>query len=361
MSGPLREGRPEPALLRLGSFNLQNLCRPGRQLYPDFEPLDEGQHGRKMQRLTDIIRRADAQVLGVQELGDAESLGDLAAALGGSYPHLAQSEPGEESPVRVGLLSRLPILERELLRDFPRGCTLRLSPRGTPVARSFSRPVLRLRLELPDGGDFSLYVLHLKSRRPLLLEGEDPEDADAVARGQARSLLQRAAEALALRLVVNRELRRRDPPRLAILGDFNDGPDAPSSQILRSPGSGGLRDPELRRNLALVAAAQQHERRGGPRPHSHVWGGQVELLDQVLLSASWFHARRGQPPPARLRRFAVLNDHLYEPLPWSERRCSSDHGLAFAELELPQPGPLAPPAPAAPAPDPGAAAGGGRA
>ena len=85
--------------------------------------------------------------------------------------------------------------------------------------QAFERPILEALIAMPgERGTMRVLVAHLKSKRPKFPQDavggafEDRDDTAIQARTLLRSLTQRAAEAVALRVLVHSRLARtRDP------------------------------------------------------------------------------------------------------------------------------------------------------
>ncbi|MGW4108659.1 endonuclease/exonuclease/phosphatase family protein, partial [Streptomyces sp. NPDC004976] len=85
----------------LGTWNLENLYRPGGP----FGPEDEAAYESKLAALAAVVTELDPVLLGVQEVGDPGALEDLAGLLDDDW-HIALSEHADGRGIRVGFLSR---------------------------------------------------------------------------------------------------------------------------------------------------------------------------------------------------------------------------------------------------------------
>ena len=151
---------------------------------------------------------------------------------------------GALSAPRVGFVSRLPVDRIESIRSFPPelgdGFAVRRDENGrqeaVPVAlRYFERPILRAEVKLPNNVPLVVYVAHLKSRRPVVLEGEDRQGPAVRALAVVRALVQRAAEAAAVRGMLSREMADRgaEPHPVMVLGDLNDELTSVTTELIR--------------------------------------------------------------------------------------------------------------------------------
>src|SRR3954469_1159386 len=105
----------EVAVVRIGTWNLENLFRPGAAAGPSDDPA----YRAKLDTLARVIGQLAPDVLAVQEVGEPEALRDLAeAARGNGYT--ATAAPDARG-IRVGFLSRLELHDVAQVADFPPG------------------------------------------------------------------------------------------------------------------------------------------------------------------------------------------------------------------------------------------------
>ena len=177
---------------KIGTFNLYNLVLPktyyyGRNMYAseDYE--------KKVAWISDQLGWMDADLVGFQEIFHRAALQQVVDA-SGIYPQstLVTGPERLEGPV-VGLLSRFPVIESEYVTEFPAQARLDMDDMPIPLT-TFSRPVLCAKVELPTGHQVLVFVVHLKSKNPMIREGADRHDPMERAIGKARSLIRRAAE-----------------------------------------------------------------------------------------------------------------------------------------------------------------------
>src|SRR5689334_6841473 len=90
-------------MARIGTWNLQNLFRPGGQ----FGPSSQEAYDAKITALAAAIGQMAPDVLAVQELGDVEALQDVAGRVGGEW-HIEAAAPDGRG-IRCGFLSRVPL------------------------------------------------------------------------------------------------------------------------------------------------------------------------------------------------------------------------------------------------------------
>ena len=325
---------PAPATLVLATCNVLNLASPGRVFYDNQAPYSSDEYARKIDWLGAQIRRLNADVIGFQEIWDETALRDAVAASGLRYPHVAApgAEQGATGTPRLGLASRWPV--RELLSHAAFAAAQVVAIPDIGDHRAFERPVLEALVELPgERGTMRVLIAHLKSKRPKFLQDEagqaleDRDDPAVQARATLRSLTMRAAEAVALRMLVHSRLSRTREP-LVLMGDLNDGPHAVTTQIVAA--SQAIAYDRAARDTALFHALEVQADPTIRRDvaYSHVHQGWPEVLDQVWISEELVATSRFAI--GEVRRVEYFNDHLQD----GRDRAQSDHGFARALVLL---------------------------
>jgi endonuclease/exonuclease/phosphatase family metal-dependent hydrolase len=246
----------------------------------------------------------------------------------------AENGPGQsgaQGTPRVGLVTRLRLESVQSIPDFPPAAVVQVP--GIGLHTRFERPPLLATLRMKHGQELAIITAHLKSKRPKYLQDaqgktlEDTEDPAVQAVGSLRSLLMRAAEALALRLKVVELLHRTRLP-LIVMGDLNDGPHSVTTQLIAATSQVAY-DKGARDNALFSAWDVQGDaalRRDVA--YSHIHQGYPEVLDQVLVSEEFVATSRAAI--GDVRRVEVFNDHLHE----GRDRSRSDHGFVRALLRL---------------------------
>ena len=289
----------------IGTWNLENLYRPGGE----FGPPDEQTYDAKLDAIAAVIDDLAPDLLGVQEVGDPQALTDLAARLAGGPWHTAVSGHPDSRGIRVGFLSRLPLT---VLAD-----TDALPPELLPVqvddtlpaADRMGRGALAVRVEPAPGRPLDVAVVHLKSKLLSYPGGRfGPRDEGERARYGAYAIFRRAAEAAAVRVLadglLDGEGRSRD---IAVLGDLNDEPSAATTQILLGPPGSEIGTPAFDHPDGGDAARLWNlaPRIPDDRRYSRVYRGRHELIDHILVSHALlarvdavFTGAAGTPPPS---------------------------------------------------------------
>ena len=326
--------RPAPATLVLATCNTLNLASPGRLFYENQEPFSADEYQRKVGWLGAMMRRLNADVIALQEIWDEAALRDAIAASGLRYAHVGApgAEQGAVGTPRVALASRWPVIEVQSHHAFAAAQAVAVPELGMHAA--FERPILEALIEMPGGrGTMRVLVAHLKSKRPKFLldaQGNPTEDRDdpaVIARATLRSLVMRAAECAALRLVVHARLARTREP-LVLMGDLNDSPHAVTTQMVAA--TQAVAYDRGARDVALFHAIDVQSDAAIRRDvaYSHVHQGWPDVLDQIWVSEEFVAASRFAI--GDLRRVEYFNDHLHE----GRDRVRSDHGLVRALVLL---------------------------
>ena len=398
----------------IASFNVKNLIGPDREYY-EFQSYTPEEYAWKEDWLADQLLTMDADIVGFQEIFEEEALASViaetnrrAVALNEATvpdrskryhkkvifrklavepydeaalafaPNAADAGlPGQRRP-GVAVLSRRGFVgEPEIIQDLPEPLEIPFAPlrgmegpreAGSYVLRRLSRPVLKVRV--PVGGHVvTVFNCHLKSKLGEYIRPEGaayaPEqdltryDPLGRAMGSLRAAVRRMAEAWVLRKAVVEELDAGNP--VMVLGDFNDGEHAVSSEIITGETpfknyawmlrhdaeerSDRYSDEENRQITEAVERVRLHSAeklfvRKSLRDmvYTAAFGGNFESIDQIFLSRHFhpdYDRRIGE-----MEYFSVLNDHLtdgsHAEAPYN--KLASDHGQIIAHMRLDDPG-----------------------
>lgn len=390
---------------RIGSFNVKNLIGADREYYK-FERYTPEEHAWKEDWLADQLLTMDADVVCFQEIFDEAALRDVITetdlrglALNEAsipdrskryarkaifrklayvpYPDAAlafapnanDGEPGQRRP-GLAVLSRLGFVgDPEVVQVLAKPVEIPFQELtgedgGFYRLSRLSRPILKVRV--PVGGHVvTVFNCHLKSKL-----GEFPRapgepyapeanllDYNARARGlgNLRAGLRRMAEAWVLRGLILDELDAGHP--VMVLGDFNDGEHAVSTEIIT--GEAPFRNYAWMRRHDAVEAHQRYSKEEAAqilesiervRLHSAekmfvrkssrdmvytaAFGGVFESIDQILMSRH-FHPDYANKI-GEMEYFSVLNDHLtdgsHPEAPYN--KLASDHGQIVAHMRM---------------------------
>jgi endonuclease/exonuclease/phosphatase family metal-dependent hydrolase len=249
----------------------------------------------KRKYLNDALAAIDPDVVALQEVLDPQAASDLATDLG----YIATIGTPDGRGNRVAFLTRKAPASGKTQhitawRLKPGVLVQELDSTGavSPVVQ-LGRPALKITVK--DGNaEVDLINAHLKSKLLTFPGGAFSTRDESLRASVAYFALQRrSAEATTLREHITDLLTAKR--RVIALGDFNDGPQAATTEILYGPPGSQPRGPEDATNAN--GAFQREDTSDAARvfnvamllPASQRWSrkheGQPELLDQVLVSA----------------------------------------------------------------------------
>lgn len=344
-------------VFKIANLNAYNLVRAGVPFY-DQPAYGVDELEQKLQWTAGILRASNADLVGFQEVFHEETLQDAVAQAGDGFDVRAPGATRELNEAggkalgpKLGLASRFPVVSLDVIFDFPAEAQLTVpilhpdTQAETLVGigfRTFSRPVLKARVLLPTGDHCTVFVAHLKSKRPMLLDDEEPSDPIVKARGAIRSLLLRGAEAAALRALIVSVIHSPIPDQRGepciVFGDLNDGISSVTTAVVGGEPPFFRLKPEQKQRIWDVLLYNvfdiQARRSLESFAFSHIWNGRHELLDHILVSQEFvreFPNRIGEVLNAR-----VLTDHLVDETLTRDRktRIHSDHGVPVAEIGI---------------------------
>ena len=389
----------------VASFNVKNLIGADQEYYK-YQSYTPEEYAWKKDWMADQLLSMDADIVAFQEVFEESALRDVIEetdrrgmisndatipAANKSYrkkaifrklaytpytdaaiafaPNANDGVPGERRP-GLAVLSRFGFVDApEVIQQLDTPLEIALPELGGGDAGSYritklSRPILKVRIRIGDQ-IVSLFNCHLKSKlgefpRP---PGADfaPEadltnyDAEGRALGALRAGLRRMAEAWVLRRAILKELKLGRP--VMVMGDFNDGEHAVSSEIiagerpfknyawmLRHDAKDGRDRYTKEENLQItedVEAVRLHSAeklfvRKSLRDmvYTSAFGGVFESIDQIFLSRHFLPEADGTI--GEMEYFSVLNDHLtdgsHPEAPYN--KLASDHGQIMAHMRL---------------------------
>lgn len=393
----------------IASFNVKNLIGPDKEYYK-FQSYTPEEYAWKEDWMADQLLTMDADIVGFQEIFEEAALADVIAetnrranALNDATvpdrskryhrkaifrklavqpygdgtlafaPNAADTaEPGRRRP-GLAILSRFGFVGTpEIIQDLPEPLDIPFAPlrggeeddAGFFRIRRLSRPILKACVPVGNAR-ITVFNCHLKSKLGEVITPPGaafaPEqdltryDASGRALGSLRAGLRRMAEAWVLRRAIIAELEQGHP--VMVLGDFNDGEHAVSSEIITGEApfknyawmlrhdaqTRGDRysDAENEAITEAIESVRLHSAEGFFARKSRrdmvftsAFGGIFESIDQIYMSRH-FHPDN----PARLGEmtyFSALNDHLtdgsHPEAPYN--KLASDHGQIIAHMQL---------------------------
>ena len=299
--------------LRIATFNLKDFFLPRNDAERSVAP-------GKFANVAANLRRANADIVALQEVAEEQQLDRLVkdvADLGYGEPVVGTTD---KRGIRCAILSRVPIQWSQVYTHkglpFPRFGEGDAEPFGERIP--LRRGAVHVRVEVPHIGEIDVLTAHFKSNLPVRFRGSDGREIeDTTTRGRAesavRSLVQRAAEALYIRGLIDDIMKTSPDHAVCVLGDMNDHFDSLPVRILRGIGQAG--HDSLRAVAELLPAEQRY---------SCLHGEQKTLIDHVLVSERLFGFAKG---------YEIYNEELryhgehVEPIAPTE---DSDHALCVA-------------------------------
>ncbi len=325
--------------IKVATFNTYNLVLP-EVVYYSNRQYSQKDYDRKVAWIAEQLRRMDADIVGFQEVFHEEALKDAITASGiydNSEVIMGKEQGGSPGPLN-GLVSRYPVAEQGSIVLFPDEARLEYEDAVVPIDR-FTKPVIWAVLRISDDIAFTVFVVHLKSKRPLFAEGADLNDPKVRASGKAKALVLRAAESLALRCILVDKIRDTTTP-VILLGDVNDAVHAVTSDIIAGSPPWRYLPQERKKEIwdvMLYNVKDIHARRSYRDVYyTHIFNGNYESLDHVFVSEEFV-----QPNPEHIgsvENVMVLNDHLIDETLASEEipNWQSDHGQVVATIQMEQ-------------------------
>ncbi len=394
----------------IASFNVKNLIGADKEYYK-FQSYTPEESAWKQDWMAEQLLTMDADIVGFQEIFEQDALRDVIAhadSLGHASNDAAIPDPsqryhrkaifrklaytpygttglafapncadtGEAGQRRPGvaIVSRFGFVGTpEIIQDLPEPVDIPFSAlRGTDNQddaghyrlRRLSRPILKARIPV-DGQTITVFNCHLKSK---LGEHVTPAGADfslasdltnydpvARALGSLRAALRRMAEAWVLRREIIAELDAGNP--VMVLGDFNDGEHAVSSEIIsgetpfknyawmlrhdaktsrdRYSDAQNEQITEDINRVRLHSAEKMFVRKSArDMVYTSAFGGTFESIDQIYMSRH-FHPDYANKI-GEMEYFSVLNDHItdgsHPEAPYN--KLASDHGQIIAHMVM---------------------------
>lgn len=308
--------------LTFATANLLNFIEPPDAYY-DFENIyDREQWEEKCRWTKEKVQELDADIIGLQEVFSIEAAKTLFQDIG--YPHFSTVDtPHVESdyiysqPV-VAIASKHPILKCE--KVVPPKEQMKGYITAPPA---FSRLPLKAIIDVPNYGEVSVYVCHLKSQRAT--ESSDKELSQPLL-GKWLSSQQRGWEAVMLRLFIDDQYAKTPTPTI-VLGDMNQTLESDITNQLTT----NLNDDE--RGLILTDSWElcDHDDSHSIRPPTHYHFAKGNVLDYILMSQEF------QPDShysiADVIHYVTLDHHLINPQ-FEHDKQASDHAFVAVTVKL---------------------------
>ncbi len=192
--------------LRIAAYNVENMLDVFDDPYTEDE-VTPVKPRKEIEAVARCIAALKADVVAISEVENEHILRAMANDFLGDqgYRYIAASGTNDGRGIRLGLLSKLPILSTtsHTFRRFTQPESDR--------QYTFARDCWQVKLQVTDTQVLNVYVLHLKSRRD--------------SAGDPGSGKWRLAEAMEVRRIVEAEMEAHPGEWYVVAGDFNDTPD----------------------------------------------------------------------------------------------------------------------------------------
>ena len=331
-----------PKQFYIATANLLNFANPNRIYYENAPAYSDNEYQHKLRGITDLLAKAHADIIAVQEVWDSQALEALAVGLGFKPEHVViplasndkaspytQGKGAQHTPA-VGIITRFEQLENTLLEQVEPKAVIDIPDIG--LYQRFNRPPLVLRVNA-FGQPITIVTAHLKSKRAFFLRDEngqlleDMDDPNIRVRAKLRSLCMRAAEAASIRMSIIQRLHHTREP-LILLGDMNDVTGSVTTQLMSETGE--VNYDKSMRDVALFDAARIQARYGWMKDvaYTHIYQGMPEVIDQLFVSEEFLPDSKFSL--GQVERVDYFNDHLK----WDYADRVIDHGIIRAKIKL---------------------------
>lgn len=334
--------------LRVGTFNAWNLALPDTN-YGHGQIYTQERYEKKTKWIGEQLDEMACHLVGFQEVFQVGALNHAV----NKTKHLPQNtkvymgegarDRSNRTP-RCGLVTSLHVRDFEEIVDFPPNARINFGASKIPV-KTFLHPVFRARVELPSGHLAQVFVAHLKSKRPEWRSQDDQENPAHEAVARARSLVRRAAEAVALRCIMLEHLHENITP-VILLGDLNASVTASTSEILAGDRPWQFKAERSRNKRYKDEISRQMDvllysvkdvmalRTYQDVYYTHIFNGYFQALDHIYVSEEFVEDNKQHI--GIVHNVRVFNDHLvdFALLGDSVDEWMSDHGQVVADLRL---------------------------
>ena len=192
-------------------------------------------------------------------------------------------------------------------------------------------------MEIEPGKTITVFVAHLKSKRPSFPNDVDRHDPVELARASVRSLVRRSVEACGLReILVNHSEYNTRP--VIIMGDLNDASLAVSTRVIS--GEPPMRYLKFEDKKKVWDVLFYHAKDIQARKsfhdfyYTHIHNGHYAALDHIMVNQELVDINPNSI--GRVRNVSIFNDHLIDETLSEESipHWQSDHGQVVAHIEF---------------------------
>lgn len=338
--------------ISIATFNVENLITADKPIYDESKPCyTKDQYWKKTDWIKNQLLKMNADIIGFQEIFEEQALRDCLLGTPMEEWDLFVANPTGKSPVNA-ILSRFPIIKTEVFEDLPfvfdffdeKAMTVALE--STPVnipLKKFSRGILNAEIKLNENTSVLVFVLHLKSKRPIFSDGINRDTASypEMAKGNVRSLIRRAIESCGIRHILSDEINKDETKPIFILGDLNDNDTAVTNQAIigEEPFRNLPSEEKIKRWKHVFQNCKDVQARKSIENfhYTYIHNGHYESLDNIFISNHFSELN-----PKRIGRIIdvrLYNDHVIDDKTSMDRKpvYVTDHGQVVANIDLPEP------------------------
>ncbi|MGF1703678.1 endonuclease/exonuclease/phosphatase family protein [Photobacterium makurazakiensis] len=342
--------------IKIATFNLCNFIEPPDAFY-DFENIyTNEQWQKKTAWIVGYLAQYQPDVIGFQEVFSPDALKSLLQEAG--YPYFSTVDKPQriddyvyQSPV-VAIASKFPISSvASVSLDDLAETSSTIQKTVTQERFDFSRQPLRATIQMPHIGLCDCYVVHFKSKRPMVeLPSGDNHTAKSrqthalellsqeLLGGWASSCQRGTEAALLLQAMINRKAELSYPA--VLMGDFNDDL---HSGVLSHLLSGSTRQLSPQDNESLLGPYRfndswsllqrnlNHNEPYPAAPYTFYYGAKGQVLDYILLSREFdvtYHESL-----AEVYDYQLHDKHLVNPS-YKDDSYSTDHAIVMISLKI---------------------------
>jgi len=332
----------------IATFNVENLIGPEKPIYDQQRPrYSADEYHKKINWIKNQLLTMNADIVGFQEIFEEQALRDCIAGTIYKNWHLCFARRQSGKPGNA-LLSKFPIASSQSIEEIPfifnffdskqtETETSTLIP--IPI-KQFSRAVLKAVIQIREDIAIIVYVVHLKSKRPILANGvtRDSTNYSELAQGEVRSLVRRAIESAGIRTLLSQDITHTPTHPIIFLGDLNDADTAVTNQIiLGEPPFYKLPQKQKveRWKYTLQDSANIQARKSLENFHfTYIHDGHHESLDNIFVSNHFSDLNRAAI--GRVIDIRVYNDHLVDHTLGHQKKIwyITDHGQVVMNVQL---------------------------
>ena len=339
--------------MKLATINLYQFTEEGHYWYErNIKNTYQSRQWKKKQRwVEEQLAEMDADVVGFQEVFSVDALEALVNRSG--YPYFATTDTPKTDPADADVFIS-PVVAIASRYPFKRVRSVSIAHEITETLAlnaefKFSREPVCATVQTPDLGDVTVYVVHLKSKRPVVERNFEYAEETAWrarfkdtllrrSRGDVLSMLQRGLEATSLYHDIIDHLEAT--PQIVLMGDINDdessSPFNALSQHQKLFDVGGVEDEdwpqedkrELHEHQLFDSFVVAPNTRSKARPYTHLHRGNPHTLDHILVSNAL--NPRNNEATGEVSAYEVFNHHIRNDQ--IDNKLQSDHGLVCIEI-----------------------------